>query len=85
MSIAATNSGDLGWVTDRRGYRYQRIDPVTNAPWPALPESFRDVAIPAAAEAGYRDFDPDACLINQYAADTRLSLHQDSTEFAHHR
>jgi DNA oxidative demethylase len=80
MSVAMTNCGAAGWVTDRTGYRYTARDPDTNRPWPAMPETFADVAARAAAEAGFRGFTPDACLINRYAPGARLTLHQDRNE-----
>ncbi|MEP7184479.1 MAG: DNA oxidative demethylase AlkB [Rhodanobacter sp.] len=80
MSVAMTNAGSLGWVSDRRGYRYDPIDPESGKPWPAMPNPFRRLAAMAASHAGYNGFDPDACLINRYAAGTRLSLHQDRDE-----
>ena len=80
MSVAMTNCGELGWVSDRRGYRYDPVDPESGERWPALPESFRALARDAAARAGYADFAPDACLINRYAPGARLSLHQDRDE-----
>jgi alkylated DNA repair protein (DNA oxidative demethylase) len=72
MSVAMTNCGIVGWVTDRSGYRYDRIDPESGRPWPALPNCFLMLATSAAAEAGYPDFVPDACLINRYAPGARL-------------
>lgn len=80
MSVAMTNCGALGWVTDRKGYRYQETDPLTGEPWPAMPGAVRSVASAAAAAAGYADFTPDACLINRYEPGARLSLHQDRNE-----
>jgi DNA oxidative demethylase len=80
MSVAMTNCGSLGWVSDRTGYRYDAVDPVTGLRWPAMPDAFRTLAIDAAAEAGFRDYLPDACLINRYRAGTKLSLHQDRDE-----
>lgn len=80
MGVAMTNCGPLGWVSDRRGYRYQAADPLSGAPWPALPEAFRTLALDAAARAGFPGFVPDACLVNRYAPGTRLSLHQDRDE-----
>jgi alkylated DNA repair protein (DNA oxidative demethylase) len=80
MSVAMTNCGAAGWVTDRTGYRYDRNDPETGKPWPEMPDSFRRLAAEAAAEAGYENFTPDACLINRYDAGARLSLHQDKNE-----
>jgi alkylated DNA repair protein (DNA oxidative demethylase) len=80
MSVAMTNCGLAGWVTDRRGYRYDPLDPETGQPWPAMPEAFADLAARAAAEAGFASFAPDACLINRYEPGSRLSLHQDRNE-----
>lgn len=85
MSVAMTNAGPLGWVTDRRGYRYDPVDPVSGTPWPTLPPVFLDLARRAAGEAGYAGFTPDACLINRYGPGAKMSLHQDRDErdFAH--
>jgi alkylated DNA repair protein (DNA oxidative demethylase) len=80
MSVAMTNCGEAGWVSDRRGYRYERTDPLTRRPWPAMPEAFRALAARAAAAGGYAGFVPDACLVNRYAAGTRLTLHRDEDE-----
>ncbi len=80
MSAAMTNCGEVGWVTDRKGYRYDRLDPATERPWPPLPESFACLAERAAANAGFIGFRPDVCLINRYEPDTRMSLHQDRDE-----
>jgi alkylated DNA repair protein (DNA oxidative demethylase) len=80
MSVAMTNCGRVGWVSDRTGYRYDSGDPDTRAPWPTMPEAFRDLAVRAAAEAGFAHYDPDACLINRYIAGAKLSLHQDRDE-----
>src|SRR5215469_10063823 len=80
MSVAMTNCGRAGWITDRRGYRYDPLDPTTGRPWPPLPGLFRRLAIRAAAEGGFDGFQPDACLINRYEPGARLSLHQDKNE-----
>ena len=80
MSVAMTNCGRVGWVSDRTGYRYDPEDPQTGAPWPAMPEAFLNIAAHAAAEAGFADYDPDACLINRYVPGAKLSLHQDRDE-----
>jgi alkylated DNA repair protein (DNA oxidative demethylase) len=80
MSVAMTNCGRVGWVSDRAGYRYDRLDPDTGIPWPAMPEAFLRLAARAAAEAGFERYDPDACLINRYEAGAKLSLHQDRDE-----
>lgn len=80
MSVAMTNCGSLGWVTDRSGYRYDSADPESGRPWPAMPASFRKLAEQAADRAGFRGFSPDACLINRYQPGARMSLHQDKDE-----
>jgi alkylated DNA repair protein (DNA oxidative demethylase) len=80
MSVAMTNCGRVGWVSDRTGYRYDPLDPQTGVPWPAMPKAFFDVAVRAAAAAGFENYDPDACLINRYVAGAKLSLHQDRDE-----
>ncbi len=80
MSVAMTNCGNLGWITDRRGYRYSHADPETGAPWPQMPRSFTELAQAAADAAGFREFAPDACLVNRYAVGARMSLHQDKDE-----
>ncbi|ANJ67330.1 alpha-ketoglutarate-dependent dioxygenase AlkB [Halothiobacillus diazotrophicus] len=80
MSVAMTNCGAQGWVTDRHGYRYTPVDPQTGRPWPALPEALRRLAVEAAAEAGFPGFSPDVCLINRYEPGSKLSLHQDRDE-----
>ena len=84
MSVAMTNTGRLGWVSDRRGYRYEPIDPTTGQVWPAMPEAFARLAYDAALAAGYADFHPDACLVNRYAPGSRLTLHQDRDEGNYH-
>jgi alkylated DNA repair protein (DNA oxidative demethylase) len=80
MSVAMTNCGEAGWVTDRTGYRYDLRDPETGKPWPAMPEVFAKLAARAAAKAGFKGFAPDSCLINRYAPGSQLSLHQDRNE-----
>ena len=80
MSVAMSNCGSAGWVTDRSGYRYDADDPEAGKPWPAMPPSFCRLAGQAAEEAGFHGFAPDACLINRYAPGARMSLHQDRDE-----
>jgi len=80
MSVAMTNCGSVGWVTDRSGYRYDANDPESGKPWPQMPPSFRELAGQAAARAGFGGFAPDACLINLYRPGARMSLHQDKDE-----
>jgi alkylated DNA repair protein (DNA oxidative demethylase) len=85
MSVALTNCGKLGWITDRRGYRYTAEDPATKRAWPPMPGVFLELARSAADLAGFDDFEPDACLVNRYVPGARLSLHQDKdeTDFRH--
>jgi alkylated DNA repair protein (DNA oxidative demethylase) len=80
MSVAMSNCGAYGWVSDRTGYRYDPIDPESGAPWPPMPESFLRLAREAADAAGFEGFAPDACLINRYQPGAKLSLHQDKDE-----
>jgi DNA oxidative demethylase len=80
MSVAMTNCGRLGWVTDKNGYRYAALDPSTGEPWQPMPMSFLQLAKAAAFEVGFVDFVPDACLINQYKPAARMTLHQDKDE-----
>ena len=80
MSVAMSNCGALGWVSDLGGYRYDAIDPDSGRHWPAMPAVFRDLAAAAARAGNFEGFAPDACLINRYEPGTRLSLHQDRDE-----
>ena len=80
MSVAMTNCGDYGWVSDRTGYRYSATDPLSGRPWPPIPDVLLDCAARAAAAAGFARFVPDACLVNRYEPGTKLSLHQDKDE-----
>lgn len=80
MSVAMSNCGALGWISDRRGYRYEASDPLSGHPWPAMPDAFADLATCAAGAAGFSGFVADACLLNRYAPGARLSLHQDRDE-----
>jgi alkylated DNA repair protein (DNA oxidative demethylase) len=80
MSVAMTNCGALGWVSDRRGYRYTTEDPLSGQPWPPMPAVFSTLAERAARTAGFEGFNPDACLVNRYVPGARLTLHQDKDE-----
>jgi len=80
MSVAMTNCGDVGWVTDKAGYRYQATSPENHQQWPPMPELFRAMAVKAAEQAGFPGFEPDACLINRYQPGAKMSLHQDKDE-----
>ncbi len=80
MSVAMTNCGPVGWVSDRSGYRYSPRDPLTGEIWPPLPAPFETLARGAAALAGFPDFEPDACLVNRYSPGARLTAHRDADE-----
>lgn len=80
MSVAMTNCGTRGWITDRRGYRYVADDPESCRPWPEMPPGFMTLAARAADTAGFPGFAPDSCLINRYMPGARMSLHQDRDE-----
>ena len=80
IGVEMTNCGALGWVSDRRGYRYEPLDPLTGRPWPEMPSRLRQLARDAAAQAGFPDFHPDACLVNRYVPGVRMGLHQDRDE-----
>lgn len=80
MSVAMTNCGDFGWVTDRSGYRYDAVDPLSGRAWPPMPPVFLQLAARASESAGFAGFSPDVCLINRYIPGARMSLHQDRDE-----
>jgi len=76
MSVRMSAAGRFGWVTDRRGYRYEPRHPETGAPWPPIPEAVLTIW----REVTGLDRDPDCCLINYYAEGARMGLHQDRDE-----
>jgi DNA oxidative demethylase len=80
MSVAMTNCGPLGWVSDRGGYRYSSRDPISDMDWPEMPDVFQRLALDAASTCGFPDFVPDACLVNRYSAGARLTAHRDADE-----
>jgi alkylated DNA repair protein (DNA oxidative demethylase) len=80
MSVAMTNCGNLGWVSDSRGYRYEGVDPLSGRSWPPMPAVFLELAQSAAQAGGFPGFTPDACLLNRYEPGARLTLHQDKDE-----
>jgi alkylated DNA repair protein (DNA oxidative demethylase) len=80
MSVSMTNCGPLGWVSNPRGYRYDPVDPLSDKTWPPMPEIFQRLAASAAAEVGFANYRPEACLINRYEPGAKLSLHQDRDE-----
>ena len=80
MSVAMTNCGQYGWLSDQTGYQYSTIDPTTGKNWPSMPPLFAGLAKTAAKQAGFDNFQPDACLINRYQIGSRMGLHQDKDE-----
>jgi DNA oxidative demethylase len=80
MSVAMTNCGPVGWVSDRSGYRYSSQDPLTGRRWPEMPAEFHELALAAARRGGFPDFVPDACLVNRYSPGSRLTAHRDADE-----
>lgn len=77
FSVRMSNLGPLGWVSDKDGgYRYQPTHPETGAPWPAIPAAL----LKAWDDLGFYPLPPEACLINWYAPDARMGLHQDRDE-----
>jgi alkylated DNA repair protein (DNA oxidative demethylase) len=76
FSVRMTNCGEVGWVSDRDGYRYQATHPDTGAPWPPMPELVHKAWDDLSAYAGR----PQACLVNVYAAGAKMGLHQDRDE-----
>jgi alkylated DNA repair protein (DNA oxidative demethylase) len=77
FSVAMANLGRLGWVSDRRGYRYEPADPRTGRPWPPIP----DPLLALWAELVGRP-EPECCLVNLYRPGARMGLHQDRDELA---
>jgi len=80
MSVGTSSCGQLGWITDRSGYRYSSVDPLSGLPWPSMPAVFAELAHEAAERAGFKNFHADSCLINQYVPGAKMSLHQDKDE-----
>lgn len=78
FSVAQTNFGTLGWVSDRAGYRYQKNHPKTGRPWPPIPPMLLRLWHAALPDAP----DPHCCLVNHYGAGARMGLHQDRDETA---
>jgi DNA oxidative demethylase len=76
FSVKMTNLGALGWVSDVKGYRYQATHPDTGKPWPVIPDMVMDIWRSVSTYA----HDPQACLVNFYAASTKMGMHQDKDE-----
>lgn len=77
FSIEESNFGPLGWVSDKSGYRYQAMHPVTGSPWPGIPETLMSLWREIADAP-----DPECCLVNLYRGTAKMGLHQDKDEKA---
>ncbi len=80
LSVRMSNCGPLGWVSDADGYRYQSFHPQTRAPWPPMPDILLDLWNRFSGLESPQSLPPEACLINHYSPDARMSLHQDRDE-----
>ncbi len=76
MSVAMTNAGEFGWVSDRQGYRYEPRQPGSDAAWPPIPE----VALEVWRRVSGCPRLPQCCLINFYDAGARMGMHRDADE-----
>lgn len=84
LSVAMSNCGAWGWVSDAQRYHYSSVDPSTGQPWPAMPAFLQAQAVAAADAAGYPGYAPDACLMNRYLPGAKLTLHRDEDEMDWH-
>jgi alkylated DNA repair protein (DNA oxidative demethylase) len=75
MSVRMTAAGRYGWVTDRRGYRYEPTHP-EGMDWPAIPDSVLAIWRTLVSETRL----PDCCLVNHYTECAKMGLHQDRDE-----
>jgi DNA alkylation damage repair protein AlkB len=66
------------WNARTYAYEHARTD-VDARPAPELPKEFVEIAHRAGAAVGYT-FHPDTCIVNWYAAGSRMGLHQDKDE-----
>ena len=80
INVAGTSMGDAGWYSDRRGYRYEKSDPLSGKDWPPIPKNINHIISEAAAKAGYENFNADSCFINRYQPGVQLTQHQDQDE-----
>jgi alkylated DNA repair protein (DNA oxidative demethylase) len=76
FTVRMTSLGQLGWVSDRKGYRYQPLHPETGNPWPPIPKEILEIW---RAVSGY-PHDPEACLLNYYRQGAKMGLHRDEDE-----
>ncbi len=80
MSVTITNCGTYGWISDRYGYRYSTVDPLSHQHWLALPSCFVELVNAALSHEHLPNYQPDACLINNYSVGAKMGLHQDKDE-----
>lgn len=80
INVAGISMGDAGWYSDRRGYRYERTDPMSGKAWPNIPHDISKITTDAAKKAGFKNFVPDSCFINRYEPGVRLTAHIDQDE-----
>lgn len=80
INVAGISMGDCGWYSDRRGYRYEKTDPITGKKWPKIPDHISKITTDAAYKAGFPNFVPDSCFINKYEPGVRLTAHIDQDE-----
>lgn len=75
MTVRMTSAGKYGWVSDQHGYRYEKNHPLGMA-WPEIPASVLDIWEDVTGLTRL----PDCCLINFYAPEARMGMHQDKDE-----
>ncbi|MEL7301497.1 MAG: alpha-ketoglutarate-dependent dioxygenase AlkB [Pseudomonadota bacterium] len=75
MSVRMSAAGRVGWITDRRGYRYAQTHPSGSA-WPPIPDPVLGIW---KGVTGH-DRVPDCCLINWYGEGAKMGMHQDRDE-----
>jgi alkylated DNA repair protein (DNA oxidative demethylase) len=75
MSVRMTAAGRFGWISDKGGYRYADQHP-SGVAWPPIPAPVMELWRLLAPGAR----DPECCLINYYAPEARMGLHQDRDE-----
>jgi alkylated DNA repair protein (DNA oxidative demethylase) len=75
MSVRMSAAGQFGWVTDRKGYRYEPQHP-EGMSWPRIPETV--LSVWQAVSNCPRQ--PECCLINWYDDSAKMGMHQDKDE-----
>ncbi|MEY8881493.1 alpha-ketoglutarate-dependent dioxygenase AlkB [Donghicola sp. XS_ASV15] len=75
LSVRMSAAGEYGWVSDRKGYRYEARHP-SGKPWPPIPPSLFLLW----EKYSHSDRMPECCLVNWYAPEAKMGLHQDKDE-----